>query len=152
MDIVERLVDSSAAKTHVRQAFSLYARDRLVPERNINLMPLEFRQQVCSCNVQGYITTDKYPGIINTCTNCHKPESYYLFRCVACESLFIHDFRAYFCWREPRCWDCINSDPVQCASHMYCEYYWAKELWIPPVLPKPVTFTDEELANVFDFD
>lgn len=151
MDITTRLVDQSAAKTHVRRAFSLYARDRQIPERNINLMPLEFRQQVCSCEVQGYITHDKYPGMLATCTNCKKPESYYLFRCVSCESLFIHDFRAFFCWREPRCWDCINENPIPCDGHMYCEYYWGTSQWIPPILPKPQVFTQEELDNVFDF-
>lgn len=151
MDIVERLVDETMASTHVRQAYSLYARDRFVPERNLNLMPPEFRRMVCKCEQRGYITTDKHPGIINTCTSCKKPESYYLYRCADCENLFIHDFRAPFCYNEPRCWDCVTKDPRPCSGHNYCEYYWTPKQWVSPVLPKPKVFSEEELASVFDF-
>lgn len=152
MDIKDRLVDKSSVAFVYRNAYSVYCADRKVPERNRNLMPVEFISRVCTCvERRGYITTDQYPGIINTCSACHKPESYYLFRCTRCESLFIHDFRAPFCYDQPHCWECVNEDPYICEGHHYCQPYWTKDKWVAPVLPKPKTYTAEELDNVFDF-
>jgi hypothetical protein len=151
-DIVERLVDAGMAETLVTHAYSTYCRDRFVPERNYNLMPLEFRKQVCSCVVAGrHVRKDSMQSLISVCNKCKKPESYYLHRCGICENLFLHDFRAVWCVREPKCWDCTTENPEPCDGHQYCEYWWTPDQYIPPVLPKPKVYTAEELANVFDF-
>ena len=139
-----------------RVGYATYCVDRFVPERNINLMPLEFRKQVCQCtgrdDQEGYLWIFDDRGTIKVCTACNKPESYYLHRCVSCENLFLHDFDAAFCYKAPKCWDCINEDPDCCEGHNYCISFLLRKDWIPPVLPKPKTFTEEELAGVFDFD
>jgi hypothetical protein len=152
-DIQERLVNPDMAETLVTHAYSTYARDRFVPERNYNLMPLEFRKQVCSCVRAGrLVRKDSMADLLSVCNKCNKPESYHLYRCGRCENLFIHDFRAPFCYKEPLCWDCTTDDPQPCSEHTYCEPYWSPEQYIAPVLPKPKVNTAEELANVFDFD
>lgn len=136
------------------RAYSTYCRDRFVPERNINLMPVNFRNRLCTCiGRTGYVTKkrDDHGSIISVCDACGKPESYYMFRCASCENLFIHDFRAYFCYKQPICWTCINENPVQCSNHNYCQPFWSPENWVAPVLPEPRVFTKEELADVFDF-
>lgn len=134
-------------------AYCLYTSDREVPERRLTLMPLEFRSQVCKCPAVGKTDSKTYNHVIGICGTCKKPESYYLWRCVSCENLFLRDFVSQFCVREPKCWDCSLDNPSDCSDkyHGYCEYYHPRNEWVAPVLPKPRVFTAEELAGVLDF-
>lgn len=151
-DIRERLCDPMSAQYLRTTAYSTYCNDRFVPERNINLMPAEFKRMVCSCRDRQsrLVRKDNMESLLSVCSSCKKPESYYLYRCTMCESLFIHDFRAVFCYQDPCCWNCVTPADA-CDGHNYCEYYWRPDQWIAPVLPKPRVFTAEELADVFDF-
>lgn len=114
-------------------------------------MPVAFAERICAC--EGL--TVKFSEHGGFCARCIKPFEWTLFECVRCETLFIKDFgHPYFCICDPTCWECSQKLDNFCPTEFHMGV--AKqggyiEALRDPLGLNPKTFTDEELADVFDF-
>jgi hypothetical protein len=96
------------------------------------------------------------------CSNCNKVVPWFFFKCAECDQYFIKDFRhPKFCIFYPTCWQHTLELPWEyCEDHCFPARapYTGNAAWmnehykalVEPVGLNPRSFTDEELANVFE--
>lgn len=125
-------------------------------------LPETFRNRVChgyrreeSKSHEGYRIRDGVP----CCGTCGKPPVYLLFYCLNCGDLFIKDFSdSRFCGQYPHCFNCLSElSWSHCPDHtpkFFSDLYMMRDNPTEhgPAGFNPRKWTDEELADAFDFD
>jgi hypothetical protein len=117
-------------------------------------IPHTMQRYLCVCERDGlYLPvgiepSPKYRDWV--CTSCHKLPIYHFFICMECKEKFIRDFRhPKFCTLDPLCWNCLTTTgPIcECVHPRVAEIIGELE----PYLPKPKSYSPQELESVFDF-
>lgn len=87
------------------------------------------------------------------CHNCMKTVPWFFFKCTVCDEYFIKDFRhPKFCSMYPTCWQHTLELPWEYCTEHRPHLNWYHEIILKPTGANPRTFSDSELADVFDFD
>lgn len=116
-------------------------------------LPYRLAIQFHDCGNYTGVASDKYNGGPPICGNCNKIVPWFFFKCVKCDQHFIQDFRhPKFCSYYPTCWQHTLELPWDyCPSHAF-KYRLEKPFWLhEPIGLNPKVFSDEDLADVFDF-
>ena len=122
-------------------------------------IPRNFRSLLCITTVggeheRGNIRRGRYG--IPACGNCDRILPWFLHQCVSCGDFFIRDFlSAKFCSLYPHCFDCLpRLSWAYCpdhASYFATTFHGDVDAEYPPTGINPRKYTEEELANAFDF-
>lgn len=114
-------------------------------------LPYRLAQKFHDCGEYKAFPVTAYKNGPPVCARCLKVVPWFFYKCVVCDQYFIQDFRhPKFCAFYPTCWQHTLELPWEyCVDHRnYLGY--DPQLLVEPIGLNPRSFSDEELANVFE--
>lgn len=132
--------------------------ERVDPAHNFGItktdLPHRLAIQFHDCGNYTATNIKRYRGGPPICGNCDKVVPWFFFKCVSCDTYFVKDFRhPKFCDFYPTCWEHTLVLPWRyCTKHKADpDEFELCAVIVEPIGLNPKVFSDEDLADVFDF-